>query len=465
MDLGDAEQHRRWLAHLGGLVAGRKVVFGVAPLAAMTEWVDLLAAAGAEKPLLLATGVGAGPVPALDAGHVVMLRAERHSSMTEEIRGHDHLVRHLPERVRRAVDEYDPDGSSLWCVGPFIDNAPIEGRGVVGGRPAAWTALEDKLVVHDVWARVGYPQSPSTAVEMDLAQLRVVSHALDDGHGVVWSGDARDGINGGGDFVRWVRSDDEQAAAFEFFAPRCDRVRVMPFLEGVPCSIHGMVLPDGTAAFRPVELVVLRDDSRRFVYGGQGTFWDPPEVDREQMRELVRRTGEHLRDRVGYRGGFGIDGVLTKDGFRPTELNARMSAGLTSLARTVDVASFQLLQLNLSVGRDPVVSVAALEAWALPRMDANRFGKVLAIGDLRVVEEAQQISVCWDGIELRRTDDEAPLSLMVAPSPVGTFAKLDLHDGLPRGSLVAPLNAALMRFLDTELGTRFGTVEAAPDVR
>ena len=38
---------------------------------------------------------------------------------------------------------------------------------------------------------------------------------------------------------------------WRFFLTRCDRVRVMPFLDGVPCSIHGLVLPDGTAAVPP----------------------------------------------------------------------------------------------------------------------------------------------------------------------------------------------------------------------
>ena len=50
----------------------------------------------------------------------------------------------------------------------------------------------------------------------------------------------------------------------------------MPLSEGVPSSAHGMVLPDGTAAFRPVELAILRGAQRWFVYGGQGTTWDRP---------------------------------------------------------------------------------------------------------------------------------------------------------------------------------------------
>jgi hypothetical protein len=54
---------------------------------------------------------------------------------------------------------------------------------------------------------------------------------------------------------------------------------------------------------------------------------------------------------------------------------------------------------------------------------------------------------------------------MVAPSPMGTFAKVEVGDVLRVGDWVGPLNAALMRFLDDELGAGFGPVEAAPDVR
>jgi hypothetical protein len=67
----------------------------------------------------------------------------------------------------------------------------------------------------------------------------------------------------------------------------------MPFLEGVPCSIHGVVFPEGAATFRPVEMVTLRrPGSSRLRYAGAATFWDPPAADREVMRDLARRVGE-----------------------------------------------------------------------------------------------------------------------------------------------------------------------------
>jgi len=228
------------------------------------------------------------------------------------------------------------------------------------------------------------------------------------------------------------------------------------------------VLPDGVVAFRPVELAMLRlPHERQFVYGGLGTTWDPPAGDREQMRDLVRATGDHLRRIAGYRGFFGIDGVLTVDGFRPTEINPRMSAGATTLARVVDIDTFALLQVNLLLGRDPLVGAAALEAWAVPVLDTHRVGKPIAVSGKQVVEDSVDLAVTWDGHRLRRTTEDDPhaLGLVLGPTGSGTFAKITSDGVLDPGDRLAPLNVALMAFLDEELGTDFGPVEAAPDVR
>ena len=81
---------------------------------------------------------------------------------------------------------------------------------------------------------------------------------LDRGAGTAWAGDARQGFHGGAFGLRWVKAEEDVAEAVAFLAARCDRVRVMPFLEGIPCSIHGVVFPRGAATFRPVEMVTLR---------------------------------------------------------------------------------------------------------------------------------------------------------------------------------------------------------------
>jgi hypothetical protein len=465
VDLYSEAERDAWRHHLGGLLRDRRVICGIAPLAGFADLVSVLAEVGAGRPLVVASAVGAGPVPGPDEADVVMLAVDERPTMTEDLRRQDAVVRNLPDDVRRAVDAYDPGRRAVWLVGPFIGTDPIDGRPVVGGRPDAWAALEDKLLADEIWDAVGGARAPSAVVPVAATSLDEASDSLDGGHGVVFAGDARDGFNGGGDFVRWVATERERADALAFFAPRCDRVRVMPFLEGVPCSIHGMVLRDSTAVFRPVELAILRGAGRRLVYGGLGTTWDPPDDDRAQMRDLARRTGEHLRHRVGYRGAFGIDGILTADGFRPTELNARMSGGIASVAHTVDPLLFTLLQYNLLAGRDPQVDAATLEAWALPQMDARPFDKPIAMSSRQVATDPFDVHVSWDGAGLARSWDETGWSVSVGPNPAGTYCRLNVPSGGLPGVRVADLNVALMRFLDTELGTGFGEVAAAPDVR
>ena len=465
MNLADPTERARWLAYLGEILAGRKVIAGFGVLAGFTDDVRLYRSLGAQKPLLIASARGAGPIPADDDAFVCFFERGEHESMTEEIRSRNAVARDLPDAVVRAVEAYDPDGEAVWDVDPFVENSPIRGRQVYGGRPQAWMSLEDKLVAEEIWVAIDTPHAASVVVDVDLQELQTASLEIDRGDGAVWTGDARDGINGAGDFVRWVRSDAEQRSAYDFFTTRCDKVRVMPYLEGVPCSIHGFVLADGTAALRPMELSMLRiSATRRFVFGGMGTTWDPPAADRDEMRELVRRTGEHLRARASYRGGFGIDGVLTEDGFRPTEINTRMSGGLNNLARILDGDALTMMQVNLVAGRDAAVTVAELERWALPELDATRMGKAVAVTLTNTVEESHDIQVAWDGSALTRADD-GRLQITIGPMSPGTFAKIDTGSVLRKGDRLAPLNVALMRFLDAELGCDFGPVEAAPDVR
>jgi hypothetical protein len=243
----------------------------------------------------------------------------------------------------------------------------------------------------------------------------------------------------------------------------------MPFLEGVPCSIHGFVLPDGVVPLRPMELVTLRSVAEsRFLYGGLSTWWDPAEADREQMRELARRTGALLRNRHGFLGAFGIDGVLTHEGFRPTEINPRFSGGITAISRGISELPLEMLQLNLAVGRDIGVSAADLEPLLVALADRNRVGRAAAITEAVRPADSTTVSVVWNDRELLVAPDPAARSgeVVIGPTALGALIHLVPVDGvLKPGMRMASLNAALMRFADRQWGTAFGPVEIAPDVR
>ena len=168
----------------------------------------------------------------------------------------------------------------------------------LGGRPGAFLALEDKLLAEEVWAAAGVPAAPHRVVAgRRRARSRPPATTSPPTLGVVWSGDARDGFNGGGNYVRWVVDEQRPAAPPAFFAaalrpgagdalPRRravldPRLRAARRHRGAPAG------RDRHAARRRAPAVRLR----RPVDAG-GTR---PPADREEMRDVARRVGEHLQ--------------------------------------------------------------------------------------------------------------------------------------------------------------------------
>jgi hypothetical protein len=464
-DLRDPEVRASVTDRLGELWAGRPVVIGPFVLAGATPYVGWFRELGCPV-LVVATTRGAGAVPGEDDCEVVTVAPPATASLTDELRTHDRLAHHLPAETREAIDAFDPERRGTWYTTPFVTtDEPIDGRPVTGGRPASFLRLEDKMVADAIWRAADVEHAPYRLVELaDAGALEAATAGLAGPLGAVWAGDARGGFNGGGNYVRWVCTHDDMRRAAAFFGPRCDRVRVMPFLEGVPCSIHGLVLPDGTAALRPVEIVVLRDPvTRTLRYSGLGTTWDPPPADREAMRDAVRRVGAHLQSHHGYRGAFGIDGVLTAEGFRPTELNTRMSAGASTVA-DVDRRFFTFLHAALVADRETGLSAADVEGLVI-EMDAHRTGKVVCVGEGRTVEREESYPVAWDGAAFSPAETETGNVFSIAATPSGLFAKVDPCTALVAGQRLAPVNAALLAYVDASYGTGFGHLETAPDVR
>ena len=181
------------------------------------------------------------------------------------------------------------------------------------------------------------------------------------------------------------------------------------------------------------------------------------------MRAAARRVGAHLQRVHGYRGAFGIDGVLTADGFRPTELNTRMSAGASAVSE-VDRRFFTFLQAALVDGTDTVLTAADVETL-VPAMDAARVGKVFAFGEGVPQAPQESYPVTWDGRSFARADEETGNLFPIGAAAAGLFARVEPCTAVVPGQRLAPVNAALLRLLDASYGTSFGPMEPAPDVR
>lgn len=454
-----------WAARLGAPLRRRKVIVAFRVLAAMPPAVALLKAHGAAKPLLIAHGVGTGATPGPDEAHIRMLDVDTAGAgMTDDVRRVMRWSVNPPPQVAGWVDEYDPAGEACWLGSPFARNAPLLGRPVMGGRSAAWAAVEDKMQADTWWSAADVDHHPSLVVPATLDGATAAAMDVDRGNGCVWSGDARDGINGGSEYVRRVGDGAQARDAADFFAARCDRVRVSPCLVGTPCSIHGFVLPDGVAAFRPVEQVMLVDPvSGRFVFAGTSTWWDPPTADREDMRASARRVGAVLRARIGYRGGFSLDGVVTADGFRPTELNPRFSGGLTGIARAVSPIPLELAQYATVAGRDVGVPATVLEELVTTAADRHRFGAIIATTSRVRLSEAQEVAVTFSHGALTPVapDAEPDATVMAGPAGFdGTFIRCAPDAGaLEVGASLVGWARAIHAFADEQWGTGFGGLE------
>jgi hypothetical protein len=451
-------------APLRPLLAGRDVVLAGAPLAAMAGLGALVRQLGAGRVFFLAAGTGTGPLPAQEDGERYVLEV-RAADVIAEIRSSQALLGALPAGALDALDRWDPRRRALVIAGPFNELATVAGRRAWAPRRPAWRRLEDKTVVDALWDDLGLRRAPAAVVAAEPAALRAAGAALDRGAGTVWAGDAREGFNGGAVYCRWVRTDADGREAAGFLGAHCDLARVMPFLEGVPCSIHGMVLPDGVAAFRPVEMVTLRrPGASRLLYAGAATFWDPPAADRDAMRALARRVGDGLRERVGYRGAFTVDGVLTAGGFLPTELNPRFGAALAMMTRG---RPLQLLNMAVVEGEPAGLRAAELEDVVVGPADRRRAGGAWTV-TATPAAATRELPVVFDGGACRpaAAHEAADATLAFGPSNVGGFLRLTLDPArAPVGPPAAPLAVAAFALADERFGAALGPLEAARPVR
>ena len=231
-------------------------------------------------------GTGAGPQP--DAIVEVVDAPSDATDAMVRLHAAIDLLAAPPPAIVDAVEAFDTDRTAV-VFGTFLTETPgLVGRPLVAHRRPEWVALEDKTIVDALLDRAGVTRAASTVVPVGEAARSW--RGLDHGAGTVWAADARDGYHGGGARTRWVTDDEEAAAAEADLAPWCDAVRVMPFLEGIATSVHGIVLPDGVIALRPVELVTLRSE-HELRYAGCATFWDPPPAVRDEMRDAARPRG------------------------------------------------------------------------------------------------------------------------------------------------------------------------------
>ncbi len=306
------------------------------------------------------------------AVHHVGLGLPSPSNLLEGIQTAQKAYESLPEEAQAAVDRWDPDGLAR-AVLPFTATArSVGGRRSFGVTREEWKQLEDKLAVIDIWNEAGIEVAPFEIVDLSDPSAGLNSHErLATQQGSVWAVDNQSGWHGGADGTFWIRTGGDVADFMTSRRGRNERARVMPFLSGVPCSVHGMVFDDQTISFLPCEMMTFLDTvDSRFHYARSSTFWRPGETVRAAMQSAAERVGDILRRRVGFRGVFTLDGVADEVSFKPTEINPRFGAALPMLHQLNSGQQLSMFLLHVCVveGVLPDLDPRELERWVRFKM-------------------------------------------------------------------------------------------------
>lgn len=445
---------------------GRKLILAGAPLAAFTSAVTELRELGAADLFLIAAGVGSGDLPPEDEARWIVLDT-RADSMIGSFRLMEAQLHNPSAEVVQALDEWDPEGTAVMLPNPFFYQDSIAGRPAYGWRRPAWLALEDKVVVDEIWDAAGVQRAPAAVIPVNGEVIRDAIAEHDRGAGVALAGDASEGFNGGAEYVRWIATDDDLGEVLRFFGLHCDRVRVMPFLEGIPCSIHGFVFPDTVISLRPCELMTLRRPGRQLKYCGAASYWDPLEFDRDYMRAAARRVGEELRRRVDYRGAFTVDGVMTESGFVPTELNTRAGAAIGTLLG--GLPGFGIGAINRALIEQEQLDYRPdeFERMVVTSADDHRSGGGWTVVD-RLADATESVVIDRsDGGLARSGDAENPYAtLSFGPGEQGGFVRFTPNRAaIPVGPSAAPAVVEAFQFADDLWDVGLGDLTPAPSVR
>ena len=439
------------------IVAGRPWIVTTGVVVSSLKIATQLRGLGATKVLAIGISRGTGSLENDDESiQLLNFGMADVPDMMDAIRLEEQTLGNLPDDVLSLVRDFDPTQQARVVGNIYSGHEWIAGRKTIGYRPKSWQDLEDKMIVDALWDHAGIRRAPSQIVNLKECEFDVLWTSIvpmyDWGSGTVWVGDNKSGWHGGAKMLRWVRDRKDAHCAFDFFTTSCDTIRLMPFMDGIPCSIHGWVFKDKTIGLRPCEMLIFqREGISQLTYSGASTNWKPTEQHRQEMVESVVKVGDHLRESVGYRGSFTMDGVMTIHGFMPTELNPRFGGALNRMSASLPNLPLYLLHLCTVEGLELNVDPDSFKQLIVEAAEQNPIIRGMYVLEGLYGLDPDECSVLLDesGQWYESTDESqtSPCSLRLGAATAGTFIFAHVPTGyVLRGDSAAPILASLFAF-------------------
>jgi len=194
---------------------------------------------------------------------------------------------------------------------------------------------------------------------------------------------------------------------------------------------------------------------------GRGTFLYAGEVPtlghRTDLVETTEDIGGALGHRLGYRGAFSADGILTSDGFRPTDLNARLTSAIEAAPSALRV---RLHATNLLAREGVELDLHAVRRLIDAVFDTKGTYTLYGAATTTAAEATKEIEVRWQDHQLV-VADHAPAHgrLTLTPSARGWLLTATLDAAhMPGIEHLGGLAPPIFRLSDQVLGTDFGVL-------
>lgn len=329
--------------------------------------IDLIAPIVAERRIIL-TGSAAGSSHMAnflaDAGaHPVSVPIRAAGNTRAQFMTYERALASPPSSLVRAMDVADPAHCALIYAGSFTAVRDIAGRRVIGSRTPAQQAAERK-------------DTQDQLLRLETQILPIAAGLPRSADAVVAQGIPTSGLAMGASHTYLIPRAPAPRQLYRVtkrLGRDCDQILIRPFDPGTPCTFYGFVTDDAVIDLGPVEALVYWDP-RRWRIHTPGVM-RPLQLDADSLttaRTEIHALVSNLRDRTGYLGAFGTDGVISHNRYTVHEINPRVCAGFSLLNDLIPAAA-PLAAVDLAlrecgtVASQPLAGALAQAAQSLMR--------------------------------------------------------------------------------------------------